>query len=421
MDPLSVGIKDINAVASGVTAGTRLSYRAAPTLWKEFVTMELMESIDNLYLVSLSQEQRALCLVRFLMWLTESKEISPNPACRLLTGVRHSFVITFHDATFFASEQIRLAKKGVRAGNRHVRFVTRKNGQPLPFTIELLASLRVSHWSSPVATIDMQMCYIAVAFGTCLGSRPGEVSSDGPYKGENATSVKEDHRFFLSDLYFEEHPSLVDGGNYTFLEYVSLPHPRPLIDLIRVTKDSSKVSGGLTDGQTYYLTRGNYMETQFFEDLIEWLFVRCKITTDNLPLFCRNAYVSKDQRRMTSLKLTTKKYVEAMRVVATEHGIPEDCFTGKSPRIFASTNTTLAGRSSIHTQNLLGHSSESSSLKYQSLIASSQLNEPILDPNWKLGSTSTVFADPCMLSIRDLKRAVSQRIVLKESQKKLKR
>ena len=59
-------------------------------------------------------------------------------------------------------------------------------------------------------------------------------------------------------------------------------------------------------------------------------------------------------------------------------------------------------------------------MQYQSLIASSQMNESILDPNWKLGSTSTAFADPCMLSIQDLKRAISQRIVLKESQKKLK-
>ena len=399
----------METVARGVTIGTRQSYRAAPTLWQEYGKTEGAYPADDPFLERMPQESALLILVRFLNWMVEVKGLPPQPACKVFTGLRFQFVIAFKSIAYFRSEQVAMAKKGHRASTRHVRFVSRRNGQPLPFLLDLLEDLRSSYWCHPDATIDMMMAYISVAFGVCLGTRPGEVSSDGPYIGETPKARKEDHRYYLCDLLFEA--QTLEEGLYTFEEYLALPFPRPSLDLIKVTKESSKVSGRQADGLVHYLTRGNEMETKFFNDLIRWIFELCGVTDGNTVLFSRNARVSKDPNRVTNLKLTTKMYTEAMRTVAVQHDLPEDCFTGKSPRIFAGTNTAAAGRSEIHTQNLLGHSSVKSSIQYQSLIASSRAGGVhVPDPNWTPGATVTSFADPCMFSVADLKRNVKQRI-----------
>jgi hypothetical protein len=110
-------------------------------------------------------------------------------------------------------------------------------------------------------------------------------------------------------------------------------------------------------------------------------------------------------------------YTAAMRTVAALHDLPEDCFTGKSPRINASTNTAAAGRSEIHTQNLLGHASVQSTMQYQNLIASSRvgMDGRVTNPKWTPGSTVTALADPCMFTVDDLKRSVNQSMFRKQA------
>ena len=195
MSVLSVSVRDMETVARGVTVGTRKSYQAAPTLWREFGgTGAGAYPAEDPFLEHMPPEIALVILVRFLDWMVDAKCIKPEAACKMFTGLRFQFVVAYKSITYFTSESLKMAKKGHRASTRHVRFVNRKNGQPLPFLLDLLNDLRDSHWVPAASTTDMNMAYIAVAFGVALGTRPGEVSSDGPYVGETPKATKEDHR-----------------------------------------------------------------------------------------------------------------------------------------------------------------------------------------------------------------------------------
>ena len=412
---VQVSDRDIEMVAGAVTAGTRQGHHAAFLLWKSFI-----DTTDNYpgrdpFLEQMDENSRSICINRFLDWLITSNRITPSVAGRMVTSVRHHFQNYHQPTEAFDSIQVRNAKKSVLKGTLHVRFVERlgKAG-PLPFTLDLTEMARDSYWRDPGATVDMKMTYIGVALGVATGSRPGEIAYAGPYVGDpKYTKARaEDHRYFTTDVILESQVRQ-DGGQaiFTYNEARKLPHPRPVFELIRMTKDSSKTSGGKADGLTHYFTRGNEMETQFFDDLISWMLDLCQLPLDTPGghMICsRSAFVSRQASRCTIKMLTTKMYTALIKLVAAKNNLPEDCFSGKSTRVNAVTSATMAG---AYAGAVPGHASLSGASHYHRNIHSKRsksTEDHDLLRGLPSGATVNAFSIKPVLKVQDLQRSVAQ-------------
>jgi len=413
---VQVSDRDIEMVASAVTVGTRQGHHAAFLLWKEYLDGTDDYLGTDLFLDHLEMASHSILINRFLDWLIASKEIPPSTAGRMVTSVRHHFQNYHRSTVAFDCAQVRKAKKSSLTGKSHIRFVERSGkAGPLPFTIDLAAMARVSHWESASATVDMKMTYIGVALGVATGSRPGEIAYAGPYVGNPKfpKARAEDHRYFTTDLIFESQVR-DDGGQsiFTYKEARELPHPRPLFELVRLTQDSSKTSDGRADGLTHYFTAGdNEMEAQFFNDFISWMLDVCQLPLDVAGghMICsRYACVSHDTSRWTHKMLTTKMYAGLIKLIASQNNLPEDCFSGKSPRVNAVTSAKMAGAGG---GLVTGHASHSGASHYYRNIHSTgsrSTGEDDLLRGLPYGATVNAFSIQSRLSVRDLQRSVSQ-------------
>jgi len=412
---VQVSDRDIELVAGAVTAGTRQGHHAAFLLWKVFIgaTDDCPET--DPFLDQMEVNSRSIFINRYLDWLITSNRITPSVASRMVTSVRHHFQNYHRSTEAFDGIQVRNAKKSVQKGTVQARFVERlgKAG-PLPFTIDLTAMARASHWADYRATVDMKMAYIGVALGVATGSRPGEIAYAGPYVGDpKYTNARaEDHRYFTTDVILESQVRQ-DGGQsiFTYNEARKLPHPRPVFELIRMTKDSSKTSGGRADGLTHYFTRGNEMETQFFDDLISWMLDLCQLPLDTPGghMICsRSACVSQQASKWTTKMLTTKMYAALIKLIASQNNLPVECFSGKSTRVNAVTSATMAG---AYAGAVTGHASLSGASHYHRNIhakRSKSTGDNDLLRGLPSGATVNAFSITPLLSVQDLQRSVSQ-------------
>ena len=405
---------DVAMVAGAVTASTRANYGSASILWNRY-GIEAGYNIDDPFLGALNDSDRSLTIARFLKWMVESQLVKTSVACRLLTGLRFHFVTHYQDVGVFSSDAVRMAKTTAKRLEPTVLWLDRPNGQPpMPFVMELLDDLRASHWESFIsATVDTKMVYIAVAFASNFGRRPGEVAWMGKSKA--------DHRFCWEDVIFELKYSESDtilADILTFTQYISLPLPRPELELVRVTKRTSKMSAQDIDGQMLFIApvMGNAKMTQFFNDFLDWVNV-CGVIDENAMVFSRVAYVSRNSRRSTPKMLTSQMFVEGMRTAGRRHGLPDACFTGKSPRINSVTNTSMAGHTTAHTKAITGHASDSAMNMYKRTIhGANRLSAA--DTELPISNSirgSCVFADPPCLTAHDLKRTINHAIVVKQA------
>jgi len=406
--------RDTEMVARAIKEGTRQGYQASVQLWHEFLDKDDTYRIEDPFLDKLELSSHTILINRYLDWLIHSKRTIPTVACRMITGVRHHFQIFHRTTAAFDSEVVQKAKKSALLCTAHIRFVDRigRSGPALPFTIELLVMARISHWESPAATIDMKMTYIGVALGVASGSRPGEIAYAGPYVNDPKypKAKAEDHRYFTTDLILESQ-FRPDGSQsiYNFDEARALPWPRIDFELIRLTQDTSKTSGGDTDGTTHYFTRGNKIETHFFNDLVEWLLDLCQLPT-GVPgghMICsRITYFSSRPDRPSTKMLTTKMYSSLIKLIAQQNHLPAECFSGKSPRVNAITSAEMAGADG---RKITGHKSSSGASHYLRNIhgsRSSASQDTVL--GLPSGSSTNALSIPCLLSVQDLQRSVSQ-------------
>jgi len=412
-------------VARGVTEGTRQGYQASFTLWKEFLEKDDTYRSDDPFLDNMEVMSHTILINRFLDWLISNQQIKPTVACRLITGVRHHFQ-TFHRTTAtFDSEQVQKAKKNALKCTAHIRYVERidRSGPALPFTTELTVMARVSHWEGPQATIDMKMTYIAVALGVATGSRPGEIAYAGPYVGDPKypKAKAQDHRYFTTDLIFESQIR-PDGGQsiFTYDEARALPRPRIGFELIRLTKGSTKTSSDMADGMTHYFTRGNEMETQFFDDFMLWLLEMCRLplgVTGGHMICSRVVNTTRRPNEDSHKMLTTKMYSGLIKLVAHQNNLPTECFSGKSPRVNAVTSAEMAGADG---RKITGHRSSSGASHYsRNIHGSCSTGSRDTRLGLPIGSSTNAFSVPCLLSVQDLQRSVAQTQRLKFSRRNL--
>ena len=103
----------------------------------------------------------------------------------MVTSVRYHSQNYHRSTVAFDCAQVLKAKKSALTGNSHIRFVERSGkAGSLPFTIDLAAMARVSHWEGTLATVDMKMTYLGVALGVATGSRSGGIAYEGPSVGD---------------------------------------------------------------------------------------------------------------------------------------------------------------------------------------------------------------------------------------------
>jgi len=405
---------DVAMVAGAVTAGTRANYGSASMLWDRY-GIEAGYNLDDPFLGTLNDSDRSLTIARFLKWMVETQLVKTSVACRLLTGLRFHFVTHYQDVGVFSSDPVRMAKTTAKRLEPTVLWVDRPNGQPsMPFVMELLDDLRASHWESLTsATVGTKIVYIAVAFASNFGRRPGEVAWMGKSKA--------DHRFCWEDVIFElKYPEsdTILADILTFTQYISLPLPRPELELVRATKRTSKMSTQDIDGQMLFIAPvvGNAKMTQFFNDFLDWVNV-CGVIDESAMVFSRVACVSRDSHRSTTKMLTNQMFVEGMRTAGRRHGLPDACFTGKSPRINSVTNTTMAGHTTAHIKAITGHASDSAMNMYKRTIHGAN-SHGAADPEFLTSNGirgTCVFADPPCLSAHDLKRTINHAIVVKQA------
>ena len=164
-------------VAGAVTAETRANYGSASILWNRY-GIGAGYDLDDPFLNRLTYSDRSLTITRFLNWMVETQMVKISVACRLLTGLRFWFVTHFQDVGVFSSDPVRMAKTTAKRSEPTVLWANRPDNQPpMPFVMELLDDLRTSHWESDItATVESKMVYIAIAFASNFGRRPGEVA-----------------------------------------------------------------------------------------------------------------------------------------------------------------------------------------------------------------------------------------------------
>jgi len=167
------------------------------------------------------------------------------------------------------------------------------------------------------------------------------------------------------------------------------------------------------DGQMFFITPvvGNSKMTQFFYDFLDWVNV-CGVHDTSAMIFSRVANVSRNPSKTTLKMLTNRMFVEGMRIAGRRHGLPDSCFTGKSPRINSVTNSTMAGHTSSHIKAITGHASDSAMNMYKRKIHSTTAMATAT-PAVEGILGECVFADLPCLSAKDLKRTINHSTVLK--------
>ena len=159
--------------------------------------------------------------------------------------------------------------------------------------------------------------------------------------------------------------------------------------------------------------------SQFFNDFLEWVLIS-GITDELLPIFSKAECVSRNKSRVTIKQLTNSELLVAMRATAEINGIPGYCFTTKSGRIGAVTNSSKSGRSSEQIRAVTGHATDSSmrlydradSIHTSSAGASLHQHESVSGQsrvNKSYGAN--LFMDAPAISVSDLKRSLSQSTV----------
>ena len=84
-------------VMGGVASNTLRTYRGAPSLWKEFLSVPGcgLDPSDT-YLTKMDLESQSVVINRFLNWMISGRSggcLRPNSACRMITALRFWFVV----------------------------------------------------------------------------------------------------------------------------------------------------------------------------------------------------------------------------------------------------------------------------------------------------------------------------------------
>jgi hypothetical protein len=162
------------------------------------------------------------------------------------------------------------------------------------------------------------------------------------------------------------------------------------------------------------------MENQLFNYLVEWLLDLCCLPTGVTGghMICIRLIYLPGRLDKPSLKmLTTKMYTSLIKLIAQQNHLPVECFSGKSPRVNAITSAKMAGADG---RKITGHKSSSGASHYLRNIHGSHspaFHDTVM--GLPSGSSTNALSIPCLLSVQDLQRSVSQNQRLRFSRRDL--
>jgi len=226
--------------------------------------------------------------------------------------------------------------------------------EQLPFTVDMLASMRESYWVP--GDITRRMVYIASATALYRGMRVSQVASTGKANYERGAI---DHRYRIKDLV------LHTANDVAMNVSTWLDAGRPSVDVLVLSCRSSKTHGPNHKTRktippiVLYNSLGSATERRFFSDLLEWLPLSGSRLPEDL-LFCRPQLKNPLETKM----LMYKEVTTAIKDVADTFGFNVKQFNTRGFRIGA--NNELAAQKAPDGVRCatLNHASLSSNILY---------------------------------------------------------
>jgi len=286
-------------------------------------------------------------IIYVILWM-EHLKLSGLDIDKGIPALKYEFTEKLQDGSpIFDSDFVTRAKTSLRKqGGQGAREKQTKHAQEYrsPMVIEMVEFLRSEKWSSPEASLDSKMTYLAIAMAFNFGLRSEEVCHAGP--GEDFCALHVD------DCVFED----ASATRYPFSSIGSLSQTQrdsitTFRGVIRYDKSRAiseahganpKKWGGRPPRQLFLGIDSSDAERQLLLDLVEWA---CISGTKPGDLVCSRTQTG-GRGIHSNKKLLRKDVAQAQKLAGDHFGLPVDMFSTHSNRISAGTILKAAGHSS---------------------------------------------------------------------------
>ena len=392
-------------IANGVVFSTQEKYRTGVHLWTEYRLPQGNPSHAWMYMIDHTHREVVIALLDFLRWMIHVKGTPATSACHHLTGVRFAFRNHACNLEPFADDSLKSAKTGLVAKSSQAIRDRKVIFEILPLVITDLDRLRNQFFLLPESSLHERITYMAIVSAFNVSLRIGEVAYGSPFfkllpstdltnpevvscisAGIPAplvlTEVKQDHRFFLSDILLEDD----EGSAFSYDDYMDTsPQARPNIAWMRWDSGSTKSSRRQLDKHSYSFGRECERESQFLSDFLHYLEIRGRTSSEVQLFSCMSS------RAKTGVKMLTESMVrEMVKSLAPENGISSNHYSGKSLRKGGATSMGASGRSVTDILANTGHAGINTSAIYTNTG----------------GATGNALRNPAVVTVQHLKRSL---------------
>ena len=333
---------------------TLIGVRVCSTHWDAFATEYIA---GHKYLNDVSPGDGAGAVVDFVLYLLEEEQLTYAAVRHHLTNLRAVFVINRGQGAIFDSAILQAARKSLNQGPSSPDMVEVEpqtlKPQQLPFTVDMLALMRVLYWVP--GDLQRRMVYIAVTTMLFRGMRVSQVANTG---SKRMADGGPDHRYRIKDLTLE----LADSSFVTVGDWVDAGSPP--VHVIKLSCRSSKTHGPKKAKRTIppivlFSGLGSLTEQQFFTDLLAWITLSGRTLPEEL-LFCRTSLKSP----LETANLRSSDVTLAVKDIADRCGFDGKQHNTRSVRIGANLEHDVQGATDGQRCSALDHATLTSNLRY---------------------------------------------------------
>lgn len=310
---------------------TQKRYAQNSNEWDKYIQSTLFK--DDIYLDTADRFNRREVMSTFVIYLEQTRKLSPSQITAILSALRHRFVCNLRDDDVFKDESVLLARKATMGITGREKSIQAEERKQFPITIDMIKMSRKINWEQ-ADDIDKKMTYIGVAFGFNFMNRVSELVLDGVC---NEYAVMSQDTLLL--LTNEKRVSPWQ------LQKIRTQDVLTAHFVVYASKKGQKA-------RHLYLTRKTEEESQLLSDMVE--FMRTAGIKRDEPLLSR-------YKNGRFKKLTRKMINEEIKEMARRSGLNEieKGFTTRSMRIGGCTTMKAAGESSRTVKLVGGWAAES--------------------------------------------------------------
>jgi hypothetical protein len=300
-------------VYESVAVGTRKNYRPAEPLWREFLRVN---EFQNVFMAGLTNQQKAKCLALFVVFLRE-KERSIGT---IMAGLRQFFVANFQPIDAFNDNLVSAVRTTCLPKGRETAIAKEAN-QKLPFSVDMLKALRISHWCPTPRSTTQMMQYLGAAICLNLVLRVSNV----------ALCNTSNHTLRTDDVMLEVGDPPVSVPSHALSSLPTIGVISSVIFFIR----TSKCQSGKTQFKQFGPT--DDLNAQFVRDIADWCLIARFKKGD---VFC-SRYEGGLQKH-----LTTHLVSKCLKDTAESFNLDPSKFSSHSLRAAGATTLASGGVSS---------------------------------------------------------------------------